>query len=175
MDAEREIETLSRKAKEAANLAAALNQRILIESTLSPQEKVDLTKRRREALEQAAQQYSRVSRLLNSLKHRTPAQQARATIASFETAKARFYLGEYQSALKIYHHLLRSSADAETRVVALAGIVVTHATLGQLDDLLRNLDLIQKEVPQLTKEKRVAWENWIEAVKRQLKADGHTP
>jgi hypothetical protein len=167
--ANREIEDLSRKASASAKAVADLQKRILCEGKLSPDDKAELMKRHRSALEQAAKEYTQLARLLNSLKQPSSAQKALTTEASFKAARFWFQLANYKAALQIYDRLVRNASDPETRVHALGGRIGCHAALGKSDEIRQNLVLIREAIPKLSEQKRVAWEGWLRACDSQLK------
>jgi lipopolysaccharide biosynthesis regulator YciM len=175
VDVRHEIEELSRKADESAQTAEFLNQRLLLEPALSPQQKTDLERRTRRALERAAEQYTRVRRLLDSLNLPTAAEQMQASRATLKAAKARLSLGDYKPALDIYERVADQSSDPQTRVAALGGAMTCHAALGQPDDLRRTLSLLQEEIPCLNRQVRGDWERWAEEVENVLKTIRRAP
>jgi hypothetical protein len=167
---EREIRDLSREADEAAETAALLSRRFVLEPDLPQEQQAALQQRVRRATERAAQRYTRLARLLDSLDRPGPSLRRQADQASLKAAKAWFDLGDYEQSLGHYERTAARSSDPLPRAEALAGTVRCHAALGRPGELRRALALLREEIPHLSEQVRPAWECWAEEVDGTLKA-----
>jgi tetratricopeptide (TPR) repeat protein len=166
----REIEALARAADASFETASRVNQRLLLDAALAPKARADLQRHHRLSLEQAAEQYARLSRLIEALKTSSSARKQQATRAAFKGAKIRFTLGQYEKALTDYERLIEKHHGKVEGLDALGGAVSCHAALGQVNKVQQRLIQINKALNDVPAEIREPWEKWLEEAVRALKA-----
>jgi RNA polymerase sigma factor (sigma-70 family) len=150
--------------------AAQVQERALGEEA-SPlaEQRAFLKMERIRLLNRAAEEFATLDASLEGRAAKTHRRDSGFDDVPFVTANCWYELGEYDKALKIYDRMAGRHARDKAGLEALGGAVKCHAARGQVDQMRRRLDQIQKLLPEMPADERKAWEPWVTECVKQMK------
>jgi hypothetical protein len=149
--------------------AVRIQHRLGLEGhSLTPEEKTRLRDDRSRALRGAAERYTRLLQLVDSLERPHPEVKDLSARAGMGAVKALFDLQDYAGTVRLHARLSHFPTDPKARLSMMVTILCCRKSLLQFDELRKELRLIRKEVAKLDATERGTWEQWLAMAAQEI-------